>query len=219
MKNELTVWSPLWLEYSGLPQLLAEKVKGSAGWPAFKKIVELDCASNSEPGTVEISLEDLAAKLGLAAGAVRKSILSMRKLKLLACFLPESDEEAALLKLRTPLLTPVSPSKLKKELPHLFSETHYFRYYDDYRADEDADESADPVLQEIVDLYFNAVGLKMNAFVLDELRLLRHRFPIEQVRRTFRRAQQNEIRSLHWILRELVRQKTKYDAENSNSPG
>ena len=71
------------------------------------------------------------------------------------------------------------------------------------------------VLQEIVDLYFNAVGLKMNAFVLDELRLLRQQFPIEQVRKVFRRAQVNEIRSLHWILRELVRARKKDEKKDS----
>lgn len=140
----------------------------------------------------------------------------MRKLKVIACFLPESNEEVALLKVRTPLETPLSIEELKVRHPSLFAQvSNQFRYVDtmDASADENA---ADPLLQEIVDLYFNTVGLKMNAFVLDELRLVRQRFPMEMVRQTFRRALKNEIHSLHWIVQELVRQKSKSGEEDSN---
>lgn len=216
MNQESKVWSPLWLEYSGLPQLLSQKVKGGAGWPLFKKLVELDCERNREPNTVEISIIELGDRCGIEAPSARKALLAMRKLRLIACFLPESDEEPALLKVRTPLETPVTPEQLKTQHPQMFSDVpQHFRYVDQFQAPAE-DEAADPVLQEIVDLYFNAVGLKMNAFVLDELRLVRQRFPVELVRRTFRRAQKNEIRSLRWVLQELMRQMNKSGEENSN---
>jgi hypothetical protein len=215
MKPELRSWSPLWLEYSGLPQLLAEKIKGGAGWPLLKKIVELDCTTNAEPGTIEVTLVELGQRTGFAPPTVRKSLLSLRKLKLIAVFLPDDDEEVALIKLRTPLQTPVAVQQIKDAHTRLFADTpQHFRYVDDYEPTTEETAATDPLLQEIVDLYFNAVGLKMNAFVLDELRLVRQRFPAEMVRRTFRRAQQNEIRSLHWVVQELVRQKSKTDEEN-----
>ncbi|MGI8905764.1 MAG: hypothetical protein ACR2IE_04650 [Candidatus Sumerlaeaceae bacterium] len=217
MKHEHRAWSPQWLEYSGLPQLLAEKVRGGAGWPVFKKIVELDCAVNSEPGTVEATLVELGARCGVEAPAVRKALLSLRKLKLIAVFLPDDDEEVALIKLRTPLQTPVTVQQIKDAHARIFADTpQHFRYVDDYEPSTEETTATDPLLQEIVDLYFNAVGLKMNAFVLDELRLVRQRFPSEMVRRTFRRAQQNEIRSLHWVVQELVRQKKKSDEESGS---
>lgn len=215
MQPEQRAWSPLWLEYSGLPQLLAEKVRGGAGWPVFKKIVELDCTANAEPGTVETTLLEIGERVGVPAPAVRKVLLSLRKLKLIAMFLPEDDEEVALIKLRTPLKTPITVQQIKDAHARLFADTpQHFRYFDDYQPTEEETTASDPLLQEIVDLYFNAVGLKMNAFVLDELRLVRQRFPPEMVRRTFRRAQQNEIRSLHWVVQELVRQKKKSDEES-----
>lgn len=207
MKPEQKVWAPLWLEYSGLPRLLNEKIKGGAGWPVFRKIVELDCAANAEPEAVEITLEELGERCGVSPDAARKAILSMRKLKLVACFLPDDNEEPALLKVRTPLVTPVPAEEVRSRHAPLFLDPpQRFRYVDDEDPGtaEEA-EAADPALQEIVDLYFNTVGLKMNAFILDELRLVRHRFSMERVRKTFRRAQQNEIRSLQWIVRELVR--------------
>jgi len=200
-----------------LPQLLAQKIKGGAGWPLLKKIAELDCATNSEPGTVEITLIELADRCGIEPEGARKALLKMRKLKLIAIFLPDNDEEVALLKLRTPLETPLTIEELKAQHPRLFADTpQHFRYVDEMQPSAE-DEAADPVLQEVIDLYFNAVGLKMNAFVLDELRMVRQRFPTEMVRRTFRRAQHNEIRSLHWVVQELVRQKSKSDQEDSST--
>jgi hypothetical protein len=217
VKPESRAWSPLWLEYSGLPQLLAEKIRGGSGWPVFKKVVELDCATNAEPGTVEVTLTEIADRTGVPAPTVRKTLLALRKLKLIAVFIPDHDEEAALIKLRTPLQTPISVQQIKDTQARLFADTpQHFRYVDEYQPSDDDAAPADPLLQEIVDLYFNAVGLKMNAFVLDELRLVRQRFPAEMVRRTFRRAQQNEIRSLHWVVQELVKQKKKTDEENSS---
>jgi hypothetical protein len=218
MKYEEKAWSPLWLEYSGLPALLTEKVRGGAGWTVFKKIVELDCAANPEPDAVEITLAALAARCGITPAAVRKVIQSLRKLKLIACFLPEHEEEAALLKIRVPLATPLKRSAICEASPRLFLDTpQHFRYLDDSIAGADRTEPDDAALQETVDLYFNTVGVKMNAFILDELRLVRNRFPMDQIRRTFRWAQQNEIHSLHWVVRELIRHRKKNEEDNQSS--
>jgi hypothetical protein len=219
MKFELRASSPLWLEHSGLPQLLADKTRGPAAWLAFKKIAELDCERNPEPGIVETSVAEIAGVTGVAPGGLRKALGSLRKLKLVACFLPDGDEEPCMLRIRVPLATPLSVEEIKRALPRVFAEqTQHFRYAEDWEPTADEVNAADPELQEIVDLYFNAVGLKMNAFILDELRLVRARFAMDAVRRMFRRAQQNEIHSLQWVVRELLRAKRKYDEENPKAP-
>lgn len=213
MRIEQKAWSPLWLEFSGLPQLLNQKIRGGAGWPLFKKIVELDCAVNHSPGLVEVSLAELALRCGLSTAAVRRGLLAMRKLKIVSSFLPDHDEECALLRVCVPLSTPRTTDEIRAEHPELFGDRkHYFRYaVSSDSAQEQTDEEDDPILQEIVDLYLNTVGLKMNAFILDELRLVRTRFPIELIRRTFRRARQNDIHSLSWIVREMIRKKRGQD--------
>ena len=104
-----------------------------------------------------------------------------------------------------PLATPLGVDEIRTRWPALFPDGCVFRYSGAEEAENAELESDDPLLQEVVDLYFNTVGLKMNAFILDELRLVRQRFPIEQVRRHFRRAQQNEIHALSWVVKELVR--------------
>jgi hypothetical protein len=215
MKYELRASSPLWLEHSGLPQLLADKTRGPGAWLVLKKIAELDCERNAEPGIVETSVAEVSQATGIGGPALRKALGSLRKLKLVACFVPDGDEEACMLRIRVPLATPRSVEELKQALPRLFADQpQHFRYAEDWEPSAEEARASDPELQEVVDLYFNTVGLKMNAFILDELRLVRARFPMDAVRRTFRRAQQNEIHSLQWVVRELVRAKRKYDKEN-----
>lgn len=214
MGPELRTWAPLWLEYSGLPVMLGEKIKGGGGWPLLRKIVELDCAVNPQPGTVEISLLDLGARCGLGSAAVRRTALALRKLKLIACFLPDGDEEDAMFRIKVPLPTPTPLSEMRRTWPALFADPAMtFRYLEEGGGDPAA-ATDDARLQEIVDLYFDAIGVKMNSFVLDELRLIRQRFDIDQVRRMFGRARQNNVRSLHWVVRELVRhRKRKRDGD------
>ncbi|MCX7717782.1 MAG: hypothetical protein N2111_05170 [Candidatus Sumerlaeaceae bacterium] len=216
---EPRVWHPLWLDLCGLPRLVADKTKGAVAWAVFRTVVEIDCSLHTLPGTVEITLTDLEDRAGLARGSARKAISALRKHRLLACFLPDDDEEPALIKVQIPLPVPVERSEVIRRLTEAgFPPPASLRYLDPPTIEaEDSDDSHDRLLQEIVDLYFNTVGLKMNAFVLDELRLIRHRFPIEPIRRAFRRAQQNEIRSLQWVVRELVRVTRKNDKKGQNT--
>lgn len=210
-QRELRACSPLWLEYSGLPELLAAKIKGGAGWALFKKIMELDCERNSAPGTVEVSLGELQKRCGVAPDQARRAAGTLRKMKLLACFLPDNDEEAALFRIVTPLQTPRLADQIRKEDTHLFEHGgDYLRYYDDcMHGHQDDLPTNDPALKETVDLYFDTIGLKMNVFILDELRMLPQRFTMLEVRGVFRQARKNEIRSLRWIMQELVRRRKK----------
>ncbi len=224
--RDLRAWSPMWLEYSGLPEHLNAKIKGGAGWIFFKKIVELDCDRNSAPGTVEISLSELQKRCGVAPNQARRAAAALRKMNLMACFLPDNDDEAALFRLVTPLQTPRPPELIRKEDPHLFEHAgDFLRYYDDCLHNQKDDlPTNDPALKETVDLYFDAISLKMNVFILDELRMLPQRFEMQEVRSVFRQARKNEIRSLHWIMQELVRRRKKSgdagaEAEISLFPG
>ena len=74
----------------------------------------------------------------------------------------------------------------------------------------------DPDLRQTVDLYFDVIGLKMNAFILDELRMLPQRFKMQEIQSVFRMARKNEIRSLNWVIRELVRRRSKQEPSPEN---
>jgi DNA-binding Lrp family transcriptional regulator len=215
MRYEQKVWAPLWIELSGLPELLTEKVRPAGGWQLFKKIVELDCTTNPRPGTLEIPVTDLARRTGLKPTVIRKLVPKLRKLKLIASFLPDHDEEEALFQIKVPLPTPIPWDEVRRLHPEYFRrEGHYFRYAMQESGEED--DSDDVLLKEIVDMYFNTVGTKMNAFILDELRLIRQQFPIDLIRRTFFRARKNEIHSFPWIMRELMRQKRSTDDKKAD---
>ncbi|MCX7625236.1 MAG: hypothetical protein N2Z21_03375 [Candidatus Sumerlaeaceae bacterium] len=218
MRYEQKVWAPLWLELSGLPNLLNAKIRGGAGWLLFKKVVELDCALNPQPGVVEISIANLAERTGVAPELLRRAAASLRKIGVLTYFLPDNDEEEALFRIKVPLPTPRSPAEIRQLYPEMFAtEGHFFRYVDADQLETNEAETEDLLLKEIVDLYLNIIGVKMNAFILDELRLIRQRFPIEMVRRTFRRAAANDIHSLAWVVRELIRQKRTLDEQKAEN--
>jgi hypothetical protein len=205
---------PLWLEYSGLPAYLNQKARG-AGWLVFKAIVERDCEENQVPGIVEISLEELARRTGLEATIVERTVKKLKKEKVVGCFLPDNAEEAALLRINVPLKTPVSGEDVRKEYADVFPPGRdFFRYFDTQT--QEADEEKDAELKEVVDLYFNALGLRINAFILDELRIIRRRFNLDSIRKTFERAKRHNIRSLHWVVRELLREQKKHAKSKEN---
>ena len=201
--------SPLWLAYSGLPGWLNEKVSRAA-WSVFKVVVELDCARNARPATVEVSPSEIAALCGLPDATVMRALEGLRRKKCLALFLPEHPEETALMEVQAPLPTPISVDEVRKAFPfNTLDPGVRLRYADPVDNEEaDARRSADRRdLERVIDLYFNTVGFKMNSFILDELRLIYQRFAPDEVEKTFARAEKNDIRSLGWVVRELYRRR------------
>ncbi len=108
--------SPLWLAYSGLPEWLNQQVNRSA-WLVFKTVVELDCARNARPATVEVTPVELAAWCGLEAEAVMRTLEGLRRKKCVALFLPEHPEEMALIEVKVPLPTPRSSTEVRERFP------------------------------------------------------------------------------------------------------
>ncbi len=197
--GELRAESPLWVEFSGLPEFVNAKIRKGT-WSIFKKVMELDCAANVEPGVVEISLDELADRTGLAAKIVERCLIGLRRKNLLACFVPDNTAEKALLRIIIPLNTPIAPEDVKKQHPNLFPPgDDFFRYADEHLPTPEDDAT----LQEIIDLYFNSLGLKMNLFILDELRLIRQRFKLSDIKKVFRAAKYHEIKSLRWVMHRL----------------
>src|SRR5690606_29490958 len=128
-------------------------------------------------------------------------------------FLPDNEEEDALFEIITPLATPTPWEEVRKNHPELFSlPDHQFRYATATatEAPPPTKDGHDPKLKEVVDLYLDNVSMKMNAFILDELRLIAARFDLPMVRKVFARARTKEVQSLAWILREIrLEQKVK----------
>lgn len=195
---------PLWLELSGIPRLLNTKIRSGA-WSIFKTIVEVDSTHNRSPDVVEMSVAELSERTGIEEKTVTRILKKLKKERLVTCFLPDSPEEKALIRISTPLQTPVSPEEIRRSHPGLFPPGNDFFRYVDETVPEEA-EAQDQTLQEIVDLYFNTIGLKMNTFILDELKLIRYRFPLDKIKRSFHRARRNEIASLTWVIKDLLRE-------------
>lgn len=203
---------PLWIERSGLPLHLNESCKSPHAWALFRKIVELDIAAHPDaPGTVEIGVAALGDLVGLDAARTRQVLAKLRKGGVLRSFLPDNDEEEALFQPLAPLPTPVGWEEVRRRDADLASAPdEAFRYALAPAEQPVGDAQAvdhDPKLREVVNLYLDSVSMKLNAFVLDELRLISARFDMALVRKVFLRAKAKEIQTLGWILKEIRRER------------
>ncbi|MCB2156952.1 hypothetical protein KQI84_18905 [bacterium] len=214
---------PLWIERSGLPREMNETAKSPHAYFVFRKIVELDCERNSTPGTVEISLLELEELTGIPADQLRKTLKKIRKCAVLRAFVPDNDEEPGLFQVIAPLSTPKSWEKVRQEQIRLrnlaVEEFRYALAAEDLPAPDG--DKPDPKLKAVIDEYFNTVSMKMNAFILDELRLIAARYPLDLIKKVFARARKEEKQSLGWILTQIRREETirqKVTAKRSDQP-
>lgn len=202
---------PMWLELSGLPAAMNDAAKLQAAWSVFCKIVALDCQRNpSSPSHVAISLRDLGEACGITPGAATRIAQSLQKKKWIACFIPDNEEEEALFQVKVPLPTPTPAEQLKQAHPGLFPNPEEpLRYESSTEESTREADPSDPILHEVIDLYFNSISMKMNGVILDELLLVRRRFELALIRRIFARAKKHGITSMSWLLRELHRETAK----------
>jgi hypothetical protein len=189
-----------WLEWSGLPRALNQVRAG--GWLVFKKLVDLDCRRHRRPATVELSVGELAERCGLSPDAAGKIAEALRRKKYIRCFLPEHADEAALFEIRVPLATPLAPDEVaRRARDPLLRDPGLFRYARE--ADEPPEHLAR--VQAVVDLYLNYLSTKINSFVMDQIEIAARRFPLEAIRATVERGARHEMRTMGWVLKELIR--------------
>ncbi|MEN6627408.1 MAG: hypothetical protein ABFD69_14385 [Candidatus Sumerlaeia bacterium] len=199
----------LWLEWSGLPAAL-NKVRAN-GWLVMRKVAELDCAAHRRPEAVEVTLEELGARCGLEPDVVVKVLEALRKKKYLRCFIPDNASEPALIEIRSPIKTPLPPDEVAKIItdPHLRDPGDYR-----YARAEDEPKIDDKKVQEAVDYYLNHLSQKMNSVILEQIEIAARRFTAESLRLAIDRAARHEIRSMTWVLKELIRDHQKQSEKN-----
>ncbi len=94
---------PKWLEYSGLPLFLNEKI-GPEGWPVFKKLIELDFeAGKPADRLLDCPIEDISERVGYPTKQVQKILEELNKLGYLEFI---TVKKKKFLKIVTPVKTP-----------------------------------------------------------------------------------------------------------------
>lgn len=210
------IYFPVWLEYSGLPQHLNTTIRGG-GWAVFKKLIELDCSANPEPGTVEIGMDELALRTGLKPQTVARVLGSLRKKGYIAAFVPDNFEEKGLFRIKVPLKTPLSFEEVAKRYK-ISIKAIQSSVSNRYAVELDPKGSQKRELQTVVDLYFSTISQKMNNFILDELQLIKLTFPMYRIKKVFEIAQRNDVKSLHWVVQQLYRELKKDGKAKNKKP-
>ncbi|MCL5269252.1 MAG: hypothetical protein M1457_01540 [bacterium] len=197
-----------WLEWSGLPAALNALRMGA--WSVFRKLVDLDCAANRFPGTVEVSADERARRCGLASEAVVRILELLRRKHYVRAFIPEQSGEAGLYEIAVPLATPLAADAVAAAArdPHLGAPSawRYLRPADAAPADPDG-------MREVIDLYLNHMSSSLNTFDVEQIELAVRRFPLEAIRETIRRAAEHRIRAMSWVVKDLIRAQAKATAE------
>ncbi len=205
--------SPRWVDFSGLPELLNRDIH-PCGWVCLKRIMELDGASHPEPDVVQETLARLSIALGITSEVVREVLEALVEKGYLEAFLPDTELEPAFLRVKVPLPTPLSPLEIPAEDGGLkgLSQPIRLRYFDLPLDEDSGDESK---FQQILHLYFELCGLKLNSLVVDDLKELERHFELEELKGAFQKAKRNKARSLRPVFRILYGARKKDKAEET----
>lgn len=191
--------------------MLCAETRGSAAWLILRTLIDLDLAQHSTPGTLDLPITELAIRAGLEPAPTTRALKQLQKAKCITAFIPQHEDENALIKIATPLRTPLNHADvLASHTSHSSHASHLqnHRYCDCPETDNSAPL---PAVQTTVDLYFNTCSLKMNAFILDRLTILTAATTPDKLRRTFYRAQKTGIRSLSTIERWCLQDRKQHD--------
>ncbi|MGF1573114.1 MAG: hypothetical protein ACFCU1_08585 [Sumerlaeia bacterium] len=196
---------PLWIDHSGLPKSLTSETKSPLTWFLLKHLIQLDCSKNTTPGVVECSLVELSESTGMETKVVSAQLKKLRKQTLVRCFLPDNDEEPALIQILSPLETPINWKTIQEQHTQFRGMLeHEFRYATISAAEQFATEHAKQTkFQQVLDLYLNLVSMKLNQFVQDEIALIAEVYDYKLVQKVFLQARQKEIQNLGWIIRQI----------------
>jgi len=192
----LTNQTPRWIDYSGLPLKLNQEISPLA-WTIFKRLMELDSLANSEPDVFSEPLERISQTLGLQTKEIRDTLLSLKEQGYIECYLPETDLEPAFFNIMIPLSTPVSPMEIPIECGGLNGATEPIRLR--YHAIPQL-EGNESKFKQILHLYFDLCGLKLNSIILDDLKELERQFALDKIKSAFEKARKNKARSLRPVF-------------------
>ena len=197
----------LWIQFSGLPAAL-NKAKAN-GWLVFKTLIELDTRRGGAAAGFEVLLADLAERCGLEPEPLTKILEILRKRKVIKLYLPESADEPAFVAIAAPLPTPIPPREVAARIddPHA-RDPAAWRYAAAPAAAQD-----ETAIQHVVDLYLNHLSQRVNAFVLEQIDVAVARFPLPEIERMIERAARHNVRTMGWVIKELIREERAKRAE------
>lgn len=193
---------PAWINYSGFAAWLTNKSGGeSAAWLLFKTLIDIDCRY-AVSQRVDTPIDALTGPTGLTIRQIKATMEIYRELALARYYIPEEESENALIEINTPLPTPKTHRQvIAMEIPDPAIAVH--RFCDCPEAREM--DPNDPVLQEIIDLYLDTCSVRVNAFIVDRLKALRHRADIGAIRWAFKTTKKNNSHSLDMVERTALK--------------
>jgi hypothetical protein len=188
--------SPLWIEESGLPELLCSK-SGPEAWGVFRRLTEADCAANLLPDWFSVSRENLARWSGLPEETLCQVLKALSEAGLIHV---QEFGTAFRIRIETPLGFPVSPETLKTRLRKrgIRSDRVQLRYTESRKPEERFDQ--------VLELYQTVFGARVNPQIVEDLRELAVTFEWSAIEEAFEEARHRKNYTLHGVMHHLYRE-------------
>ncbi|HNT33959.1 MAG TPA: hypothetical protein PKH07_03065 [bacterium] len=191
--------SPRWLEESGLPEEIVERV-GEAGWSVLKKLFELETEQNFFPDWFLVSREDLHRWTGALSDRIDEVIKCLEQegyLERKEGVTPGGLEHFRFLE---PLLTEEEAERTRERLKArgYTGVTHLTLRYVDAMPAKDK-------FRTVRQLYEQVFGLRMNTRIADDLREITERFDLALILSAFEEMRRKPNKSLAGLITALYR--------------
>jgi len=200
MRDDLLyIYSPRWLDESGLPEETVRLV-GEGGWSILKKLVELETEQNFFPDWFLVSRQDLARWTGLLPGRIDEIIECLEERGYLERQEGVSPGGLERFRFLQPLLNDDEAKEIRARLKargYSGVKTLTLRYVDCMPAKEK--------FKTVRQLYEQVFGLRMNSRIADDLREITERFDLALIINGFEEMCRKPNKSLATLITALYR--------------
>jgi hypothetical protein len=193
---DLFVFSPSWVEESGLPEEISRK-GGPEAWTLFRKLLEIDSERSLIPDWFSVNFDDLSRWTGVP----REKILTiLNLLGKMGKIVTQAMEESSRIRISVPLEVPEDIETIRRRLRRrgIAAENLKLRYMDE----------SDPEKRygEVLTLYQSVYGARMNGQIADDLRTIAETFEWPAVEEAFRTAGEHKNWTLTGIINHLYKE-------------
>jgi len=193
---DLFVFSPSWVEESGLPEEISRK-GGPEAWTLFKKLLEIDSERSLVPDWFSAEFDELSRWTGIPRKSLPAKLDLLNKMGKITT---QVMEDFCRIRIAVPLEVPEDIETIRRRLRRrgIAAEHLRLRYLD----------GSDPEERygEVLALYQNVYGARMNSQIAEDLRTIAETFEWPAVEETFRMAGEHKNWTLTGIINHLYKE-------------
>lgn len=186
--------APRWLQESGIPQILVQKI-GLDGWITFRKLIELDCDANLTPDWFAVRIEDISRWTGVESTRIAEILDRLED----GGWIERADRDLdpQNVRIACPLPIEIDENSVRQKLTGKGTSSGRFilRYLEDLSQLEK--------VERVIYFYQMLFGAKFSPRIVEDLEEIANLYPMDIIYQLFQEAYQKNIKTLSWIKSRL----------------